>query len=462
MEAWITRINDAVYSVVWGPFMLVLMLGVGILLTFRTGFFQVAKWKAVLRSTLLPKRTKAPAGKEKSDGKSISSFQAAATALAGCLGTGNIVGVATTLVSGGPGALFWMWVSAFFGMMTKYAENVLAVHFRQKNKAGETVGGPMYYIEKGMHSKWLAVVFAVCCTAASFGIGNMTQVNSISTSFQTFSDVSGLTVGIVVAVIAGFVLIGGIKRIAGFSAAIVPIFAVFYTAGALVILVLNYKEIPAAFSLIFRDAFNMQSVGGGVLGYACMKAVRFGIARGVFSNEAGLGSGSIAHAAAEGGNAVKEGMWGIFEVFFDTIVMCTITGLVILTTGVFGSGADGAALTSAAFGSVFGARIADIFLAVSISFFAFAAIIGWSYFGEQCVAYLFRGKAAVMVYKLLFLGCIVLGATMELKLVWSISDSLNGAMAIPNLIAIICLNGIVVRLTRDSRKKKKSSARQIQ
>lgn len=445
MELILTQINQAVHSIVWGPFMLFIMAGVGIYFTVKTKFFQIRRSRTIIKNTV----GAISSSEKKHHNGVISSFQAATTSLAGCLGTGNIVGVATALVSGGAGALFWMWISAFFGMMTKYAEILLSCYFKDKNSKGESVGGPMYYIEKGLHQKWLAVVFAICCTLASFGIGNMTQINSIVNSMQTVSSIHGIWIGILMAVIVGFVIIGGIKRIARFSAVVVPFFAVFYTVGAVVVLLFHWRNIPSAFEQIFSDAFRFQSAGGGILGYISMNAVRYGFSRGVFSNEAGLGSSSIAHAASECKDPVKEGMWGIFEVFVDTIVMCTITGLAILSTEVMDTGLNGAELTLAAFSSAYGSGLSNLFLTISIVFFAFSTLIGWSYYGEQCINYLFHNRLSIFIYKVLYLICILVGSVMELKLVWEISDTLNGMMAIPNLIALIGLRGIVIKLTKN-------------
>lgn len=449
MEQIITQLNERIHAIIWGPFMLVLIIGVGMYFTIRSGFFQLTHFKKAFCVVFKPEKTQ----DNKNTGM-ITSFEAATTSLAGCLGTGNIIGVATTLVAGGPGALFWMWVSSFFGMMTKYAEIVLAVHYKTHNAKGEVVGGPMYYIEKGMRLKWLAAVFAVCGALASFGIGNMTQVNAIADSLGHFESISSLGVGVVIALLVGFVIIGGIKRIASVSAVLIPVFAVAYTLGAIAVLCVNAQAIPSAFSLIMRDALDIKAVGGGIFGYTVMHAMRFGVARGVFSNEAGLGSASFAHAVTHNKNPVKEGMWGIFEVFVDTIVMCTLTGLVILTSGALESGADGAILTARAFSSLFAPSLSNVFLATSISFFAFATLISWSYYGEKCVEYLFKKHIAITIYKFLFLVCILLGATMKLELVWGISDTLNGAMAIPNLVALIALSGVVVGLTRQYKKQR--------
>ncbi len=372
----ISNINSVINNFVWGPYMLVLLVGTGIFITIATGFFQVTKislWFSKTFGSLTKKRV----AKE-----NITPFQAVSAALASTVGTGNIAGVATAIVAGGPGAVFWMWVSAFFGMMTKYSEVLLAVHFREKDENGIHYGGPMYYIEKGMKVKWLAILFALFGAFASFGIGNMTQSNSIAGALQSFS-IPPLVTGIVFAVLAGLVILGGIKRIATVTEKLVPFMAVLYFVGAVVLLILNIAKIPEAFSVIFSSAFNVKSVGGGVMGYGIAQAMRYGVARGVFSNEAGLGSAPIAHAASDSNNPAEQGLWGIFEVFVDTLVICTLTALIVLTSGLYTSGdLSGAALTANAFEAGFG-RAGNVFLSVSLICFAFSTIIGWSYYGER-------------------------------------------------------------------------------
>ncbi|MFI3258452.1 MAG: sodium:alanine symporter family protein [Spirochaetales bacterium] len=439
---FIASINATINSFVWGPYMLVLLVGTGIYISVATKFFQVTRIKLWFSKTFGMLRVKSKAG------KNITAFQAVSTALASTVGTGNIAGIATAIVAGGPGAVFWMWVSAFFGMMTKYAEVLLAVHYREKDENGVHYGGPMYYIQKGMNIKWLAGAFALFGAFASFGIGNMTQSNSIAGALQGFS-VPPLVTGIVFAIIAGLVIIGGIKRIATVTEKLVPFMAILYFAGAVLLLILNASKIPEAFSVIFAGAFNVKSVGGGVMGYGIAQAMRYGVARGIFSNEAGLGSAPIAHAASETNNPVEQGLWGIFEVFVDTIVICTLTALVVLTSGLYAeAGISGAALTSKAFESSFGS-VGSLFLSVALICFAFSTIIGWSYYGERCLGYLSNNnKAVLQVYKILFIASIVIGATLELTLVWDIADTLNGLMAIPNLIALLALSGTVFTLTK--------------
>lgn len=441
----VEKINGALNGFVWGPVMIVVLVGIGIYFTVKTRFLQLTKFGLMLKTTVGSAFSK----KDKARAKgTITPFQAMTTALAGTIGTGNIAGVATAIVSGGPGAVFWMWVSSFFGMITKYAEVALAIRYREKKENGEYVGGPMYYIQKGLHMKWLAVVFAVFCVLASFGIGNMTQSNSIAEALYSSFGVEKWLSGVVACIIVGLVIIGGITRIAKVTEKFVPVMGIFYVIGAVAVLCINADAVPAAFKLIFTEAFNMQAVGGGIFGYVMMNAIRFGFSRGVFSNEAGLGSAPIAHAAATTDSPVKQGLWGIFEVFFDTIVMCTLTTLVILTSGLWTTGLDGAALTAASFGSTMGS-FAQYFISISTVFFAISTIISWSYYGERCIEYLFKRPTCILLYRMCFIFSIVVGATTNLTLVWSIADTLNGFMAIPNLIALIGLSGVVVKMTRE-------------
>ena len=452
---FITSVNSFLNDIVWGPYMLVLLVGTGIFVSIRLKLFQVTRIGVWCKGTFgsLNKRYKS--------GANITPFQAVTTALASTVGTGNIVGVATAIVAGGPGAVFWMWVSAFFGMMTKFAEIVLAVKFREVDKDGVHYGGPMYYIEKGLKCKWLAVVFAVLGALACFGIGNMTQVNSIATTVQETFGVAPIIVGIVVAAIVFLVVIGGIKRIAKVTEKLVPFMAVFYFIGGIVVIIMNAGKLGAAFNEIFAGAFSLQSVGGGLMGYVIAQAMRYGFARGVFSNEAGLGSAPIAHAASSTNEPVKQGLWGIFEVFVDTIIICTITALTILVSGAYtgAEGLNGAALTLAAFEQALPgvAQISGYFVTIAMICFALSTILGWAYYGERCIGYIFKGnKIADLAYKILFVGLVVVGAVGGLTLIWDIADTLNGMMAIPNLIAVIALNGVVVAATKDylDRRKK--------
>ena len=443
---YLNKLNE----IVWGIPMLILLVGMGIFLSIRLKFFQIIKFKLIIKETLMKiiKNILKPDKRKRGEG-GITPFQALSTALAGTIGVGNIAGVATAIFIGGPGAVFWMWVSAFFGMMTKYSEVVLAVKYREKNKNGEYIGGPMLYIKKGLNSKFLANVFAFCAVLASFGMGNMTQANSISAALKTGFNIPQEVTGVIVALLVGIVIIGGIKRVASVTEKIVPFMSIFYILGAVIVIAANYQEIPKSFSLIFGEAFKFKAVSGGILGSVMIKAMYAGIARGVFSNEAGLGSSSIAHAAAITDHPARQGLWGAFEVFLDTLVVCTITALAIITTGVWRSGElNGVDLSVSAFYSVLG-DYGVWFLALSILLFAFATIIGWSYYGEKCIEFLFSEKM-LTPYKFIFVIFVFIGSVLELNTVWKISDTFNGLMAIPNLIALLFLSGIVVKTTKDA------------
>ena len=577
----VTGINESINQLVWGIPMLVLIISTGILMTIRTGFFQIVRAKYVGDETFFAIFKKRHVTKTK-DKKAISQFQALTTALAATIGTGNIAGVATAITVGGPGAIFWMWVSAFFGMMTNYSENVLGIYYRRKNDKGEWSGGAMYYLRDGLGSKkgmkgiahFLAVLFAVFCVLASFGIGNMTQVNSIADAMHTNFDVPVLLTGIVLAVIAALVIVGGIKRIGRVTEKLVPFMALAYIIGALVIFFANYRQIPFVFGSIFQDAFNVSAIGGGVGGYVIKRAITMGFKRGVFSNEAGLGSSVMVHSASDVKEPVIQGMWGIFEVFFDTIIVCTLTSFVLLSSSVdapsqnqvskslttkaqifsiaghieegkrlplidqeynlmmlqtdgegttklyqeipdtgkiktdskyievmaYGntyyvqamkpedakeadyvytnimsikanaakdadgkvirddegnmmvdsitvSPINGVSLVSYAFSRRFG-DIAGKILAIAILLFAFSTVLGWSFYGTKAMEYLLGTKSTI-IYKVIFVCFIVVGATLNLGLAWDIADTLNGLMAIPNLIAVLALSGTVVKITKN-------------
>ena len=449
MMEFITHWNGVINGIVWGPPMLALLIGTGILLTVRSGFVQVRKFGTIMKHTLGSLFTP---DAHKKDESGVTPFQAVATALASTVGTGNITGVATAITLGGPGAVFWMWVSAFFGMMTKYAEVLLAVHFREKNERNEWVGGPMYYIEKGLGWKWLAVIFAVFAAVASFGIGNIAQSNSIANAVNETMGINPLITGIIVAIGAGIVILGGIKRIAQVTEKLVPFMGLFYVVLGVATLVMNFGNLPEAFRLIFYCAFNPDAALGGATGYTVMLAIRYGFARGVFSNEAGLGSAPIAHAAANTDSPVKQAFWGAFEVFFDTFIICTITGLVVVSSGAWTSGLQGTSLTIAAFGNSLGS-IGEWGVTIGTVLFAFSTILGWSYYGEKSIEYLFKGTSLVggvkLGYRVAFVLMTIFGAVGSLQLVWDIADTLNGLMAIPNLIALVALSGIVVKLTKE-------------
>lgn len=460
-EETVTAINGTLNNFIWGPIMLAAFLLVGLMFTIRTGVFQVSHIKYWLDVTFLQLFRKDKKKVLRTDDKhSISQFQSLCTALAATIGTGNIAGVATAIAAGGPGAVFWMWLSAFLGMMTNYAENTLGIKYRYKNEKGDWIGGAFVYIEKGLGKnwKWLAVLFACFCGLASFGIGNMTQVNSIASGLSNSFHIDPRITAVILMVFVALVIIGGIKRIASVTEKIVPFMAILYIAGGLVVIFANISHVPGAFALIFKEAFNFQAMGGGILGYGVMLAMRKGISRGVFSNEAGLGSSVMVHSASDVKEPVIQGMWGIFEVFADTLIVCTITALTILTSGVYdldtyvaaiANGEEvvtGTALTSSAFLSVF--PFGDKFVAISIMLFAFSTVLGWSYYGERAIEYLF-GLKAVMPYKIIFICVIYLGCTASLNLVWDIADTLNGFMAVPNLIAVTLLSGEVVKMTKD-------------
>lgn len=438
-------INEKINDFVWGPVMLVLLIGCGLFFTIRSRGLQFRRFGYVMKTKLGSLFT-GGAGKGIADG-AVSPFQALTTALAGTIGTGNIVGVATALTTGGPGAIFWMWVSALVGMMTKYAEIVLSVQYRQKTSAGEWKGGPMYYIEQGLHLKWLAVLFGIFAFITTFGTGNLTQINAIATSMQTTFHIPPLATGIVVALLIGFVIIGGIKRIGRITEKVVPLMSLFYVIGAVIVLIINRAAILPSLSSIFACAFTPAAAAGGFLGAGVMKAIQMGMARGIFSNEAGLGTAPIAHAAADTEQPVEQGLWGIFEVFMDTILVCTCTALIILTSGLWTTGVEGANLTMAAFAQALPAA-GNLMITIALFFFALSTMLGWSYYGEKCFEYLF-GERFVMIYRVAFIIVTVLGSLIELKVVWAVSDTLNGLMAIPNLIGLIGLSGVVIKLTRD-------------
>lgn len=451
----IAAVNDAVNGFVWGVPAMVCIIGVGLLLSIRTKFIQIRKFPMAMRATIgkIFSKTEAKEG-------AITPFQAVCTALAATVGTGNIAGVAGAIAIGGPGAVFWMWISALLGMCTKFAEVTLAVHFRERNDAGEYAGGPMYYIKNGLSKnwQWLAIAFAFFGMIAVFGTGNATQVNTIASAVDSALlnfNVCGegalptvnLGIGILCAFLVGLVLLGGIKRIGSVTEKLVPIMAVLYIILSLGVVCMNITVVPQVFYDIVYGAFNPQAVTGGVVG-AMFVALQKGVARGIFSNEAGLGTGSIAHACADTDEPVRQGMFGIFEVFFDTIIICTLTALVILCSGtVIGYGeAAGADLTISGFVVTYGGWV-SLFTAVAMCCFAFSTILGWGLYGARCVEYLFGSKVLKVFFALYALVSIV-GATMDLGLMWSISETFNGLMAIPNLIALFLLSGTLVKLVK--------------
>jgi AGCS family alanine or glycine:cation symporter len=437
----ITRANGWLNALVWGPPMLVLLMGTGVVLLVVTGGVQFRHIGTALGEVLgkLRKRT----GGE----GSVTPFQAVATALASTVGVGNIAGVATAITLGGPGALFWLWVSGILGMGTKYAEIVVAMHYRERDAAGVMRGGAMYTLKKrGLG--WLGGIFALLTALAAFGIGNMVQANSVAQSLNTSFGISPQIVGIVLVVIAGIVILGGIKRIAAFAEVLVPFMAIAYLAGGLALIILNAGRLPEVFGLVFDGAFSGTAAAGGFAGASIMMAMRYGVARGLFSNEAGLGSAPMVHAAAETDHPVRQGLYGIFEVFVDTILICTTTGLVVLLSGAWQSGTTGAALSVQAFTTGLPGTWGGLVVTTGLVLFAFSTLIGWSYYGETGIVYLLGTKAAVP-YRLLWLVFIYLGAIGSLHLVWDIADTLNGLMAIPNLISVLISIPIIRRLHKE-------------
>ncbi|MCJ7966568.1 sodium:alanine symporter family protein [Lachnospiraceae bacterium NSJ-171] len=456
MLSLIKEINSAVNNFIWGVPAMICIIGVGLVLSIRTGFLQIRKFPYAMKVTIGRMFKK----KEAADG-AMTPFQAVCTALAATVGTGNIAGVAGAIAIGGPGAVFWMWISAILGMCTKFSEVTLAVHFREKNEKGELVGGPMYYIKNGLkkHWHWLAYLFSIFGVLTVFGTGNATQVNTITTAIDSAlfnygiiskdsASTVNLIIGIVLAVLLSLILLGGIKRIGQVTEKLVPFMAIIYIVFALGVVALNFQNIPHVFASIFKGAFSPASVTGGAVGSFFM-SMKKGVSRGIFSNEAGLGTGSIAHACADTRKPVKQGVFGIFEVFIDTIVICTLTALVILCSEIpvnYGSAA-GAELTILGFTSTYGTWI-SIFTAVAMCCFAFSTIIGWGLYGSRCIEFLLGpkvNKPFMLVYSLVA----IVGATMDLGLMWSIAETFNGLMAIPNLIAVFLLSGVVVKLVKE-------------
>ncbi|MBR3347276.1 MAG: sodium:alanine symporter family protein [Solobacterium sp.] len=460
---FIEEINSAVNGFVWGIPMLVLLIGTGIMMTFRTGFFQLTHIGHWFKNTIgaLFSDKNVTAHTEKHD-KSISQFQSLCTALAATVGTGNIAGVSAAIVSGGPGAVFWMWVVSFFGMMTNFSENVLGIYYRRKNEKNEWCGGAMYYLRDGLGSRKgfkkigavLATLFAVFCVLASFGIGNMSQVNTIAANVNKTFGISTTVIGLALMALSAVVIIGGIKRIASVTELLVPFMAVAYIVGALVIIIGRINMIPEVIISIIKGAFAMRSVGGGIVGYGVMTAVTWGMKRGVFSNEAGLGSSVMVHSASNVKEPVTQGMWGIFEVFADTIIICSLTAFVILSTGLVDletgmmiSTSTSTALVSEAFSTVFG-QFGSVFITIAIFLFAYSTTLGWSEYGTRAFEYLF-GTRNVIIFRIIFVCFIMVGATMNLQLAWDLSDTFNGLMAIPNLIGVISCSGTVIMITKN-------------
>jgi len=474
----VAEVNGVINNFAWGWFALILLLGTGLICTIITKFFQVSHlkhWWGKTIGSVFQKETHKKLGKQSG---SVSQFQALCTALAATIGTGNIAGVAAAICVGGPGAVFWMWFAAFLGMMTNFSENVLGIYFRRRNKNGEWSGGAMYYLQDGLGSykgckqigKILAIIFSVFAMFASFGIGNMGQINKITINIKSafFSNVNapklgGISVvnwgiGAVLMIVGGFIIMGGLQRIATIAEKVVPFMAVAYIIGALIIFFLNITKVGAMFAAIFKFAFIPQAVAGGVSGSVLKKIldgpIKNGCKRGVFSNEAGLGSSVMVHSNSNVKEPVKQGLWGIFEVFADTIVVCTMTAIVVLSsgaidlnTGLVAEGTNDATLVSSVFGSVFG-KPGEWFIALAVLLFAFTTVMGWSHYGSKAVEYLF-GEKVTKIYKLIFVLMIISGAIMTSSLAWDISDTFNGLMMLPNLIGVLSLTPLVVKITRN-------------
>ena len=465
LSQFISTIDD----IAWGPVMLLLLVGTGFYLSIRMGFMQFSRIPYWWKNTAGKLTHKHVAGEGE-----VTPFQALTTALAATVGTGNIAGVTGAIFIGGPGAVFWMWIAALVGMMTKYAEVVLAVQYRERNEKGDWVGGPMYYIKNGLGKDWawLGGIFCVLAALAAFGIGNATQVQSIADAINNAIDsftpnaagtflffgsavrVSTFIVGVVVAVIVALVLFGGIKRIGQVTEKLVPFMAVIYIVAALIVIIANIGHIGKVFAMIFEGAFNADAAIGGAFGITVLTSMKKGVGRGCFSNEAGLGSAPIAHAATSETDPVRQGLYGIFEVFMDTIVICTLTSLTVLSAycagGIditWGAGGNGSNV-AAAMSTVFGSKLAAVVIAVCLSLFALSTILSWSLYGTRCFEYLF-GVKATKIYQGLFIVFVIIGATMSLADAWNLADALNGFMAIPNLIALLALSGVTIKLTRD-------------
>lgn len=436
----VTDLLNTLSNFIWGPIMLALLLGVGIYLTLG---LKLMPWRKIGYGFKL-----LFSGKADKDQGDISPFQALMTALSATIGTGNIAGVATAIFLGGPGAVFWMWITALFGMATKYGEAVLAVKYREVDSRGKRQGGPMYYIKNGLGDnwKWLGFLFALFGTIAAFGIGNMVQSNSVADALQSNFNVDPLITGIVLAILVGLVIIGGVTRIGEVAGKLVPLMAIAYVGGSLIVIFANFGEVGNAFNLIFSSAFSGTAASGGFAGAAVWAAIRFGVARGVFSNEAGLGSAPIAHAAAQTNDPVRQGMIAMLGTFIDTIIICTMTALVILLTGAWTSGENGASLSTLAYGQ--GISGGNYIVTIGLVIFAFTTLLGWSYYGERCAEFIF-GVNIIIPYRILWVAAILIGTMIKLNLVWLLADVMNGFMAIPNLIALAVLSPVIFKVTKD-------------
>lgn len=454
----VEKVNGALNSFAWGPIMLLLLVGTGVFLTIKTKWLQVSHFGRIMKATVGSLFSKGEKKDSKTDGKNISAFQAVSTALAGTVGTGNIAGVTGAIFAGGAGAVFWMWVAAFFGMVTKYAEIVLAMKYRIKDDDGLYHGGPMYYIEKGLGKswKWLAVIFCLLGGFASFGIGNIAQGNEIAGALFDLFKIPPLWGGIILAIVVALVIFGGIKRISKVTSMLVPFMSIFYILAGVVIIIMRIGDMPGVLGRIVSQAFSFKSIGGGLFGITIMMAMKQGFARGVFSNEAGLGSAPIAHAASSTEEPCEQAIWGIFEVFIDTIVICSITAFAVLISGILDAEGGLAAFTSkgsaaaAAFNSILPGTLGGKVIQFSLLFFALSTILSWAYYGENCWRYLTKNnKVVVNVYKAIFVAVCIVGALGSGTLMWDIADTLNGLMAIPNLIALLFLSGTVAKITKE-------------
>lgn len=477
MDAFIqtvTKVNDVINGIVWGWPVIILILGTGLLLSIRTRFLQVRKFGNAWAETIIPTVKSIGKKQEKKPGeKTVSQFEAFSAAISGTVGTGNIIGVVAAILTGGPGAVFWMWVSAFFGMVTNYSENVLGLYFRKRDKDGDFSGGAFHYIEKGLGWKWLGYVAAVFCMLAAIGMSGV-QTNKISGTVSGSLDqafhfgtegmfVVKLLIGIIVAIVAATIILGGIKRIGKVASMLVPFMSLLFIVMALISVAEHIDRVGSAFGMIFGNAFNFKAAGGGIFGYAFAQTIKKGMARGVFSNEAGLGSSVIAHSASETKEPVKQGLWGVFEVFFDTFIICTFTALMMLTTVDVNAltGAEGDTATALLmFANNFGV-FGTVTFSVILPLFAFTTIMAWSYYGEKATAFCFQWlgekgqKIAVVAFKIIYVLLIVASAVIESDLLWNISDTANGLMAIPNLIALIAMSGLVWKITKNYYDRKK-------
>ncbi|MBQ9979440.1 MAG: sodium:alanine symporter family protein [Oscillospiraceae bacterium] len=453
----VAKVNGAINGVVWGIPFLILIVGTGLFLSIRNRFVQIRKFGYAMKNTAGKMFNKQAAGKGE-----VTPFQAVTTALAATVGTGNISGITFAITLGGAGSLFWLWITAIIGMCTKYAEVLLAVKFRERNKKGDWVGGPMYYIKNGLGKNWtwLGIIFCIFGALAAFGIGNAVQVGNITSSVDTAirafnpnfggTQTVNIIIGVIIAIIVALVLIGGIKSLGKVTEKLIPIMSIIYIVVCLIIIFANITEIGHVFGMIFKGAFKPASVVGGVGGFTIKSCITWGVKRGVFSNEAGLGSAPIAHAGTSETNPVKQGIYGIFEVFMDTIVICTLTGLSLLMSGIdLNYGVKGTtALNASAFGTILGDKLGAIVIAVAIILFALSTVLSWGLYGSRCCEFIF-GTKSIRIYQVIFVIITIIGATMSLDLAWDIADTLNGLMAIPNLIALLALSGVVVKCTRE-------------